>query len=122
VGLKHPEQVILMFAPICRTYAETFPDGYRVTEFPEYKINSFQSPEGVDENLAYFFGWEQKFPGDAVDFDYHLMWDHILDAGGEGIARVLHTDIKHLEALGMNGFISAQGFPKISMLTKKGRL
>ena len=108
VKLKHPEYAVLMFAPITRTYGETFPDGFRIKEVPEYKINGFTQPAGADENLAYLYGWMQVFCGDAVDFDYHLMWDHMLDAGGEGIAKVLHTDISHFDSLGLNGVIRWQ--------------
>jgi hypothetical protein len=36
------------------------------------------------------------------------MWDHILDAGGECIAKVLHEDIRNFTGLGLNGFISCQ--------------
>jgi len=36
------------------------------------------------------------------------MWDHILDAGGEGVSKILSQDLKNLGALGMNGFISCQ--------------
>ena len=50
----------------------------------------------------------QRIKGDAIDFDYHLMWDHLLEGGGEGLAKIIMQDIKHLMPLGMNGFISCQ--------------
>lgn len=110
--IKHPKNVMLMFAPISRSYAESFPDGYRVTEIPEYKTNGFELVYGktasVDAHLAYLHAWKQCYDGDIVDFDYHLMWDHILDAGGEGIARVAYNDIRNFDPLGINGFISCQ--------------
>lgn len=106
--LQHTEKTMLMFAPISRTFAEPFPDGYRTTDIPPYKVNAFDNPRSVDENLAYLYQWKQYYSGDVVDFDYHLMWDHLLDAGGEGIARVLHDDIQHFDALGINSFISCQ--------------
>ncbi len=106
--LHHPAQTMLMFAPISRTFATPFPDGYRLKEIPPYMVNAFDNPRSVDENLAYLYQWEQYYTGDVVDFDYHLMWDHILDAGGEGIARVLYEDIRHFDALGIDSFISCQ--------------
>ena len=36
------------------------------------------------------------------------MWDYMLDAGGERIAKVLNTDFKNMRNLGMNGLISCQ--------------
>ncbi len=106
--IKHPDKAIMMFAPITRTYGETFPDEYKIRTLPEYKRNSFAKPANVDENLAYIYNWRQIFDGDTIDFDYHLMWDYLLDAGGERIAKVLNTDIKNMKNLGMNGLISCQ--------------
>lgn len=106
--IKHPENTVLMFAPITRTFADAFPDTFKIREVPEYKTNKFSMPADVDSNLSYLYAWEQTYDGDVVDFDYHLMWDHILDAGGEGIAKILHQDIRSFESLGINGFISCQ--------------
>ena len=123
--IKHPDNMIMMFAPITRTYGESFPDRFRVTTLPEYKHNGFVMPITVDDNLAYLHAWEQVYHGDTVDFDYHLMWDHILDAGGEDIARVAHEDIKNFDNLGMNGFISCQlqrnAFPSSIGMTSIGK-
>ncbi len=106
--VKAPDKTILMFAPISRTFGKAFPDEFKVKSIPKYKVNSFDLPRSVDENLAYLHAWEQCYDGDIVDFDYHLMWDYILDAGGECIAKVLNQDAKNLDKLGMNGFISCQ--------------
>ncbi len=106
--LTSPENTMLMFAPISRTFAEPFPAGYPIKETPPYRVNGFDTPRSVEENLAYLYNWTQYYHGDVVDFDYHLMWDHIFDAGGEGIARVLHEDAKNFDALGINSFISCQ--------------
>ena len=123
--LLHPEKVILMFAPISRTFGESFPNKFKIKELGEYKHNGFTNPRSVDENLSYLYAWEQHFEGDTVDFDYHLMWDHILDAGGEGIARVIYDDIRNFENLGMNGFISCQlqrnSFPTSIAMTVMGK-
>ena len=106
--IENPDRFILMFAPISRTFSKSFPDGFAVHEIPPYKINSFTNPASVDENLAYLYQWEKHFKGDTFDFDYHLMWDHLLDAGGEGVSRILHDDVRHFDALGLKGFVSCQ--------------
>ena len=123
--VEHPENMILTFAPISRTFGETFPKGFKIKTTPEYKLNGFAMPRSVDENLSYLCEWENFFDGDTIDFDYHLMWDHILDAGGEGIARVIHDDIINFESLGMNGYISCQlqrnAFPTSVAMTVMGK-
>ena len=123
--LKNKDRFILMFAPISRSFARSFPNGFAVKETPPFKINSFTSPSSVDENLAFLYKWEQVFDGDSFDFDYHLMWDNMLDAGGEAIARVLHGDIQNYDALGLHGLISCQlqrnSFPTSLSMTVIGR-
>lgn len=107
--IEFSENLIMMFAPISRTFGESFPDEFKIKEIPPYKPNAYSLPRSVDENLTSLYVWEQFCPdGDVVDFDYHLMWDHILDAGGECIAKVLHQDTKNFTGLGINGLISCQ--------------
>ena len=123
--LKHPEMLMLMFAPISRTFSKSFPNEFTIKTIPQYVHNGYENPRSVDKNLSYLYAWEQIFSGDAVDFDYHLMWDHILDAGGEGIARVIYDDVRNLGNLGMNGYISCQlqrnSFPTAVAMTVMGK-
>lgn len=106
--IAYPEMVLLTIAPISRTFGMAFPDEFKIKELPPYALNAFSLPRSVDENLTPLYNWKKIYSGDIVDFDYHLMWDHVLDAGGEGIAKTIHTDIKNLKKLGLNGFISCQ--------------
>ncbi len=106
--IRHPDMAVLTFAPISRTFSASFPEGFKICQPPVYKSNSFDLPRSVEENLAYLYKWEEIFEGDVIDFDYHLMWDHILDAGGEGIAKIIHKDIKNFSSLGICGYISCQ--------------
>ena len=125
VKLTHPERTVLMFAPISRTFGESFPSEFKIKNAKEFGHNAFTNPRSVDENLSYLYAWEQYYHGDTVDFDYHLMWDHILDAGGEGIAKVIYDDIRNFENLGLNGFISCQlqrnSFPTSIAMTVMGK-
>ena len=104
----HTDNTMMMMAPISRTFGKAFPGEFKIKTIPEFKLNTYNMPRNVDENLSYLYAWEQLYKGDIVDFDYHLMWDHILDAGGECIAKVLYDDARNFDALGMNGFISCQ--------------
>ena len=123
--IKHPEMVTLMLAPITRTFSRPFPSEYRIKQAPEYKINSFGLPSSVDEILSYLYEWKQCFSGNAVDFDYHLMWDYVVDAGAECMARVLYEDIRSFDSLGIDGYISCQlqrnTFPTSIVMTVMGK-
>lgn len=123
--LHNPDRFILMFAPISRTFSEPFPKDFQCKRAPDYEINNFSMPRSVDELLGYLYEWEQMFSGDCVDFDYHLMWDHFLDAGGEEISKVIYNDLERLSGLGMNGYISCQlqrnTFPTSLAMTIMGK-
>ena len=108
VGIRNQENVLLDFAPITRNFYEPFPKEYKIKEIPKYETNGFKIMRSLDENLAYLYNWKKVYPGDCVDFDYHLMWDHILDAGGEAISKLICEDIKRQGLLGFSGFISCQ--------------
>ena len=106
--IKNPDRFILIFAPISRSFSEAFDSEYTVTEIPEFKYNSFDLPSSTAENLAYLYQWKQVFSGRCLDFDYHLMWDHLIDGGQENISKIINKDIKNLSSLGLDGFISCQ--------------
>ena len=123
--IKNPDRFVLMFAPISRTFTQSFPKGFAIKKIPPYQINHFALPSSVEENLAFLYQWEQLFHSDTFDFDYHLMWDHILDAGGEAIAKVIYQDIQNFDSLGLNGLISCQlqrnAFPTSLAMTVMGK-
>ncbi len=106
--VQHPDQTIMMFAPMSRNYAVPFPTEYKIKEIPEYEVNNCARPHSVDELLSFVYSWKQQYTGDVITYDYHLMWDHFIEASGEGIARVLHEDIRSFDSLGIKNFISCQ--------------
>ena len=120
--VEDEDRTILMFAPITRTYAKAYPDSYVLKDIPPYEINKFELPHSVEKLLAYLYQWKQQYKGDVVCFDYHLMWDHLIEGGGIGLARVINEDIRHYDSLGINSFISCQvqrnAFPtSVAMVT-----
>lgn len=123
--VKHPERTIIEFPPITRSFAESIPNEYTVKTIPEYIVNKYELVFGktanVADNLAYLYAWKEIYEGDTIFFDYHLMWDHILDAGGEGMARVLFNDIAAYQGLEVNGHVSCQlqrnAFPSSIVMT-----
>ena len=127
--IRHPERMILGIAPISRSYAENLPDGFTVTEVPEYKLNKFELAFGkgssVAENLAYLHEWRKVYSGAVTITEYYLMWDHILDAGGEGMAKLLYDDLKTYDKFGFSGHSSIQlhrnAFPSSIIMTTLAR-
>ncbi len=106
--INNPDRYILMFAPITRTYSDSFSTDGIPDTIAEYTRNNISFPSSVAENLAFLYKWREGFNGDSFDFDYHFMWDHYYDPGQFETGRILNEDIKKLESIGLNGFVSCQ--------------
>lgn len=121
--IENPDRFIMMFAPITRSYNDTFKPIDTSLNIPEYRRNKLIFPKNIEENLAFLREWQKIFKGDSFDFDYHLMWAHYADPGYMKIAKVIYEDIKNLKTIGLNGLISCQiqrvffptGFPMYVM-------
>ena len=108
--LNNPERFTLMFAPVRRSYRKAFADfdPKELDEVTPFVRNKLDIPKKVGANIAYLKRWQEQFKGDSFDFDYHLMWNHFTDPGYYYTAKLLHTDMKNLGRLGLNGMISCQ--------------
>ena len=107
--LQNPDRFVLMFAPISRTFAES----YRLEEkterpLPAYVRNQITLPVDLSQNLAFLRSWQKQFHGDSFVYDYPLGRAHYGDFGYLHIARVIHGDVQKLDRLGLNGYISCQ--------------
>jgi hypothetical protein len=107
--VQNPDRFLLMFAPITRSYSTAFTDAKTEgLKLPPFRRNKLKFPSDPGMNLAFLQAWEAQFPGDGFDFDYHFMWDHFKDPGQYALAKVLHKDVRGLDAIGLNGFMSCQ--------------
>ena len=108
--INNPDRFLMMFAPITRSYTKCFTDfdENEKVEIAPYVRNKLRLPSRVEENVAYLRSWQEKFSGDSVDFDYHLMWDHVYDPGYYKCAEILLRDACGLDKIGLNGLISCQ--------------
>ncbi|OOG27577.1 DUF4838 domain-containing protein [Enterococcus casseliflavus] len=116
--IKNPDRFTMMFAPITRTFEKSYADVDYENSIPEpkpYIRNKIVLPNSLEENLAYLFSWKDQFSGDSFVYDYPLGRAHYGDLGYLKISRVISRDIKYLDKLHLNGYISCQelraGFP-----------
>jgi len=107
--IANPERFVLMFAPITRSYRQSFAEA-RVPEepLPPYRRNKLEFPKDVGMNVKFLEAWQEMFPGDGFDFDYHCIWACHYDPNHYALARVLHRDIQFLERIGLHGLNSCQ--------------
>ena len=124
--IKNPDRFILMFAPITRSYTESFQTDLPLDEVPPFERNKLQFPSSVEGNLAFLKAWKNHFQGDSFDFDYHIWGAHYQDPGYMSISDILSQDIKALKDVGLNGIVSCQVqrafFPTGLPMTTMGRM
>ena len=124
--LANPDRFLLMFAPITRSYSTPFAASPGTpAELPPFERNKLTFPSDPGENLAFLQSWQELFPCEGFDFDYHFMWDHHKDPGQYAMAQVLHQDIQRLRDIGLDGLVSCQNqrvfFPAGLGMTVLGR-
>ena len=106
--IKNQDRFVMMFAPITRSYSKAFTASGKSCDMSEYKRNELNFPKTPEENIMYLNCWREMFAKDSFDFDYHFMWDHYMDPGYMAVPKVLYEDIRNLEQIGLNGYISCQ--------------
>ena len=107
-GLKNPERFTLMFAPISRTFEESFPIEIPSVDITPYTRNQISLPVTIAENISFLREWQTVFNYDSFLYDYPMGRAHYGDFGYMKISKVLCNDIKVLPSLGLNGYISCQ--------------
>lgn len=106
--LKNPDRFVLMFAPISRTFEKSYEIGASDAELPLFKRNHITLPVDLRENLAFLREWQNIFPGEGFMYDYPLGRAHYGDFGYVHTAKTVHSDIRKLGEMGLNGYISCQ--------------
>lgn len=106
--LRNPDRFLLMFAPISRTFEQSYDLSKRIDTIPEYRRNSIVLPTSLGENLAFLKGWQEQFSGEGFVYDYPLGRAHYGDFGYLHISRIISQDIKKLRQMGLDGYISCQ--------------
>lgn len=106
--LHHQERFVLMFAPISRTFEKSYEISDTETKMPVYTRNHITLPTNLSENLVFLREWQKIFKGGSFVYDYPLGRAHYGDFGYVHIARVICSDIRKLEQMGLDGYISCQ--------------
>ena len=108
--LRNPDRFVMMFAPITRSYSQSYvqAEWYDEEKLPDFKLNQLTFPKSVGENLARMRLWQKAAPCEGFVYDYHYMWDHFFDPGYYQMAKILFDDMQSLKSIGLNGMVSCQ--------------
>lgn len=109
--IKNPDRFVMMFAPISRTFEKSYADvdyEHGIPKSPKYVRNNITLPNSLESNLSFLFDWQKDYKGDSFVYDYPLGRAHYGDLGYMAISKVISRDIKYLDKLHLNGYISCQ--------------
>lgn len=111
--LDNPDRFVLMFAPISRTFEKSYELEYgnennASDKLPDFCRNHVTLPTSLTENMAFLRAWQKVFSGSGFVYDYPLGRAHYGDFGYVHIAKVLYEDIRKLDKMGLDGYISCQ--------------
>jgi len=106
--LRNSDRFVLLFAPISRTYSESYDIDTSGITLPAYERNKVEMPSDIRENLAFLETWREFFDGDAFTYEYYFMWDCYFDPAYYEAAKILNEDVKKLKLIGLNGIVSDQ--------------
>ena len=106
--LENPDRFVLMFAPISRTFEKSYELDGAQTALPEFHRNQVTLLVNLGENMAFLRAWQKICTGSGFVYDYPLGRAHYRDFGYVHIARVLNADIRKLDEMGLDGYISCQ--------------
>lgn len=106
--IRNTDRFTLMFAPMFRSYTQSYKTAELPASLPEYDRNHVTYPRDNGLHLRFLQEWKKVFSGDCFSFEYHLMWDQYRDVGQHELARILFDDISVLDQHGLNGIMSCQ--------------
>lgn len=107
-ALKNQNRFLLMFAPISRTFEQSYQLRDSYGPVPAYERNRIVLPAGLEENMVFLKSWQKTFHGESFVFDYPLGRAHYGDFGYIHIAEIIGQDIRKLKQMGLEGYISCQ--------------
>ena len=103
--IKNPSRYSMLFAPIFRTYSETYGETPDATKLTPYVRNKLTNPASMSACLAYLEEWKKVYSGDCCCYEYHFWRHQVYDYGHRYLGKLLYDDVKGLKKCGIRGMI-----------------
>ena len=107
-SLDNPDRFVLMFAPIHRTFNQSYSEIKAAETIPQFNLNQTTAPKDIESNMAFLREWKKMVPCDSFVYDYYLGRAHHSDPSHFKIAKIMYNDIKAYPQMQLNGIISCQ--------------
>ena len=105
IAIKNPKRFSLLYAPITRSYCESFREDSVLPEPLPYERNAWQTPSSAEENQALLNQWFELWKGDNFAYEYHFWRHQVRDPGGLYIAKRIYEDIRALKYMNLRGIV-----------------
>lgn len=104
--LNNDKRFTMLYAPITRSYNETYDQKVNRDAVVPYVRNNIKKPHGMSECLAYLYDWKNKmWSGDCFCYEYHFMLVQFNDLSNLELSKILYDDIQALKCHGLRGII-----------------
>ena len=103
--LNNPDRFTMLFAPISRTYTETYGEDADLSRIKPFQLNNNHLPDGMSACLGYLKEWQKLWSGDTFCYEYHFWRTQYYDPSGMYLARLLYDDIRALKKQGLSGIV-----------------
>lgn len=106
--IQNGDRFVLMFAPITRTFEQSYSEHGPLKPAPEFQLNHLKFPRDIETNLSFLKDWQKVGARDSFVYDYPLGRAHYGDPSYVGISRIIYNDLQYHRQLGLNGINSCQ--------------
>lgn len=106
--IKNSDRFYLLFAPFTRDYLTNYGSEPDFSGVQKYERNKLQSPQKLEQCLAYLDNWRNKFDGDVFCYEYHFQAVCFKDFGGIWTAKCAYDDARGIKKNKIAGIIEDQ--------------
>ncbi len=103
--LANNKRFTMLFAPVTRTYTETYGTAHDPSGLTQFTLNNNSYPVGMGACLAYLDEWKKLWKGDCFCYEYHFWCHETYDPSYMYLARLLYDDIRSQRKNGLSGIV-----------------
>ncbi len=104
--IKNEDRFAMLFAPIKRSYAQSYNVEADTDSLMPYVNNQLVQPNGMAPSLGYLKKWQEVYHGDCFCYEYYFWRAWTWDLGVMNLARTIHDDMVGLKRHNLQGIVA----------------